>query len=46
MGPAAAPALPRIQKETALARRSGRFKSIANNEELQRTCHAILTRLT
>ncbi|WP_406470245.1 HEAT repeat domain-containing protein [Streptomyces sp. NBC_01615] len=45
MGPAAAPALPRIQAEVARPRRSGRFRSIANDEELQHTCRAILTRL-
>jgi HEAT repeat protein len=45
MGPAAAPALPRIQAEVALPRRSGRFKSITDDEELQRTCRSVLTRL-
>lgn len=45
MGPAAVPALPRIQSELALPRRGGRFRSIANDEELQRSCRAILMRL-
>ncbi|MFD4693243.1 HEAT repeat domain-containing protein [Streptomyces sp. NPDC058463] len=45
MGPAAAPALPRIRGELALPRRSGRFRSIANDEELQDTCRAIVARL-
>ncbi|MFJ7949560.1 hypothetical protein ACIQ6K_39150 [Streptomyces sp. NPDC096354] len=44
MGPDAEPALPRIRAEVALHRRSGRFRSIAHDEELQRTCSAILTR--
>ncbi|MBO1413106.1 HEAT repeat domain-containing protein [Streptomyces sp. FH025] len=46
MGPAAAPALPRIRAELALARRSGRFRSIANDEELRHTCRAVLARLS
>jgi hypothetical protein len=46
MGPAAAPALPRIQAELQQPRRGGHFKSITNDEELQRTCHAILQHLT
>ncbi len=46
MGPAAIPALPRIQRELTLPRRSGRYNSIANDEELQNNCRAILTRLT
>ncbi|MFJ5899650.1 HEAT repeat domain-containing protein [Streptomyces sp. NPDC093064] len=46
MGPAAAPTLPRLRAELALPRRSGRFQSIANDEELQRDCRAILTRLS
>lgn len=51
MGAAAAPALPRIRTELALLRRSGRFagtdfKGIAHDEELQRTCRAILARLS
>ncbi|MGW1885003.1 HEAT repeat domain-containing protein [Streptomyces sp. NPDC001970] len=45
MGAAAAPALPRIRAELALLRRSGRFRSIQHDEELQRTGCAILTRL-
>jgi hypothetical protein len=44
MGPATAPAMLRIQAELALPRR-GRFRSVAIDEELQRTCRAILTRL-
>ncbi|MFH8739115.1 MULTISPECIES: hypothetical protein [unclassified Streptomyces] len=45
MGPAVAPALPRIQEELARSRRSGRFASMSNDEELQRACRAILIRL-
>ncbi|MET9388518.1 HEAT repeat domain-containing protein [Streptomyces sp. NPDC002928] len=45
MGPAAAPALPRIRTELALPRRSGRFRSTANDEDLQGTCRAIVARL-
>lgn len=45
MGPAAAPALPRIRTELALPRRSGRFRSTANDEELQGTCRAVVARL-
>ncbi|WP_351230817.1 hypothetical protein [Streptomyces sp. NPDC002133] len=37
-------ALPRIRAELALLRRSGRFRSIQHDEELQRTGRAILTR--
>ncbi|MFF4011676.1 HEAT repeat domain-containing protein [Streptomyces sp. NPDC001717] len=44
MGPAAAPALPRIRTELALSRRSGRFGSIANDEDLQCACRAIVAR--
>lgn len=45
MGPAAAPALPRIRTELTLPRRSGRFRSTENDEDLQDTCRAIVTRL-
>ncbi|WP_415953808.1 HEAT repeat domain-containing protein [Streptomyces sp. KLOTTS4A1] len=45
MGPAAAPALPRILEELALSRRSGHAQRIDNDEELQTTCQAIVTRL-
>lgn len=45
MGPAAAPALARILAELALSRRSGHFRSTANDEELQATCRAIVTHL-
>lgn len=45
MGAAAMPALPRLRAELALVRRSGRFGSIENDEELQRTARAILLRL-
>ncbi|MEV5546593.1 HEAT repeat domain-containing protein [Streptomyces sp. NPDC052309] len=45
MGPAAAPALSRVLAELALSRRSGRFRGTANDEELQATCRAIVTRL-
>ncbi|MFJ9459973.1 HEAT repeat domain-containing protein [Kitasatospora sp. NPDC101447] len=46
MGPAAAPALPRIRAELAQARRSGRFGRVANDEDLQRTCRTVLARLS
>jgi HEAT repeat protein len=46
MGPAAVPALPRIRAELARPRRSGHFQSVADDEELQRTCRAVLSRLT
>ncbi|MFJ3713691.1 HEAT repeat domain-containing protein [Streptomyces sp. NPDC090053] len=42
MGPAAAPALPRLQAELAPARRS---RDVAHDEELQRTCHTLQLRL-
>ncbi|MEU6878856.1 HEAT repeat domain-containing protein [Streptomyces sp. NPDC046712] len=45
MGPSAAPALPRIRTELALPRRSGRFRSTADDEELQGICRAIVARL-
>ncbi|MGW1440591.1 HEAT repeat domain-containing protein, partial [Streptomyces griseus] len=41
MGPAARPALPQVRKELTLLRRSGRFRSISNDEELQAACRAI-----
>ncbi|MGV9581152.1 HEAT repeat domain-containing protein [Streptomyces sp. NPDC003509] len=41
MGPAARPALPRIREELTLLRRSGRFRSITNDEELQAACRSI-----
>ncbi|MFJ8473631.1 HEAT repeat domain-containing protein [Kitasatospora sp. NPDC094011] len=46
MGPAAAPALSRLRTELAQARRSGRFGSVTNDEELQHTCRTVLTRLS
>ncbi|WP_405528895.1 HEAT repeat domain-containing protein [Streptomyces canus] len=45
MGLAAAPALSRVIEVLALSRRSGHFRSTANDEELQATCRAIVTRL-
>ncbi|MGW4897724.1 HEAT repeat domain-containing protein, partial [Kitasatospora sp. NPDC004240] len=46
MGPAAAPALPRIRAELALARRSGGFfGSVENDEALQRTGRAVIDQL-
>ncbi|MFI7011288.1 HEAT repeat domain-containing protein [Streptomyces sp. NPDC050145] len=45
MGPAAAPALPRIEAELALSRRSGRFAGLSDDEDLQRVCRAVLARL-
>ncbi|MFD9953426.1 HEAT repeat domain-containing protein [[Kitasatospora] papulosa] len=41
MGPAARPALPRIREELTLLRRSGRFRSITNDEEVQAACRSI-----
>ncbi|MDF0376188.1 HEAT repeat domain-containing protein [Streptomyces sp. KA12] len=41
MGPAARPALPRIREELTLLRRSDRFRSITNDEELQAACRSI-----
>ncbi|MFD0279776.1 HEAT repeat domain-containing protein [Kitasatospora sp. NPDC127111] len=47
MGPAAAPALPRIRAELARARRSGgSFGSIESDEALQRTGLAVIDQLT
>ncbi|MFF1651581.1 HEAT repeat domain-containing protein [Streptomyces sp. NPDC058240] len=46
MGPAAAPALPRIRAELALPRRGGRFRSITCDEELQNACRTIMARLS
>ncbi|MFI0811866.1 HEAT repeat domain-containing protein [Streptomyces echinatus] len=45
MGSAAAPALSRVLAELALLRRSGRFRGTADDEELQATCRAVVTRL-
>ncbi|MGW6497979.1 hypothetical protein [Nonomuraea angiospora] len=45
MGPAAAPALPRLRSELTRPRRGGRFASIDNDEELQRISRAIVERL-
>ncbi|MFJ8163670.1 HEAT repeat domain-containing protein [Streptomyces sp. NPDC096136] len=45
MGPAAAPALPRIEEELALPRRTGRFGSIAHDEEVQHLCRTLRDRL-
>ncbi|OEJ98301.1 hypothetical protein [Streptomyces thermolilacinus] len=45
MGRAAVPALPRVRAELARPRRSGRFGSTANDEELQGACRAIVARL-
>ncbi|MDX3186445.1 HEAT repeat domain-containing protein [Streptomyces sp. ME02-7008A-1] len=44
MGPAARPALPRIREELTLLRRSGRFHSITNDEELLAACRSIAAR--
>ncbi|MFE4693331.1 HEAT repeat domain-containing protein [Streptomyces sp. NPDC056749] len=44
MGPAARPALPRIREELTLLRRSGRFRSITNDEELLEACRSIAAR--
>ncbi|WP_393063386.1 HEAT repeat domain-containing protein [Streptomyces sp. LN549] len=46
MGPAAAPALPRIQAELALPQRAGRFRSVDNDAEVQRLCRDIQARLS
>ncbi|WP_405706155.1 HEAT repeat domain-containing protein [Streptomyces xanthophaeus] len=43
MGAAAAPALPRIRAELALARRGGRYSDISHDEALQRACRALVT---
>ncbi|MFI6586029.1 HEAT repeat domain-containing protein [Embleya sp. NPDC050493] len=45
MGPAAAPALPRIRAELALPRRSGRYANLADDEELQFMCRDVLARV-
>ncbi|WP_031151868.1 HEAT repeat domain-containing protein [Streptomyces xanthophaeus] len=45
MGAAAAPALPRIRAELALARRGGRYSDISHDEALQRACRALVTQL-
>ncbi|MFF4644034.1 HEAT repeat domain-containing protein, partial [Streptomyces sp. NPDC001389] len=45
MGPAAAPALPRVEEELALPRRTGRFGSIAHDEEVQHLCRTLRERL-
>ncbi|MFE9783309.1 HEAT repeat domain-containing protein [Streptomyces sp. NPDC005775] len=46
MGPAAAPALPRIHAELALPQRGGRFRSIDNDAEVQLLCRNIQARLS
>ncbi|MEV7546613.1 HEAT repeat domain-containing protein [Streptomyces sp. NPDC089915] len=45
MGPAAAPALSRVEEELALRRRTGRFGSIAHDEEVQHLCRTLRDRL-
>ncbi|WCD84416.1 hypothetical protein KPP03845_100739 [Streptomyces xanthophaeus] len=45
MGAAAAPALPLIRAELALARRGGRYSDISHDEALQRACRALVTQL-
>ncbi|MFD3798423.1 HEAT repeat domain-containing protein [Streptomyces californicus] len=45
MGPAAQPALPRVREELTLLRRSGRFSSIPNDEDLQAACRSVTTRI-
>ena len=44
MGPAVRPALPRIREELTLLRRSGRFRSVTNDEELLDACRSIAAR--
>ncbi|MFB6668262.1 HEAT repeat domain-containing protein [Streptomyces parvus] len=44
MGPAAQPALPRVREELTLLRRSGRFRNIPNDEELQAACRSVTAR--
>lgn len=44
MGPAARPTLPRVREELTLLRRSGRFRSIPHDEELQSACRSITAR--
>ncbi|WP_257137774.1 HEAT repeat domain-containing protein [Streptomyces sp. b84] len=44
MGPAARPALPRVREELTLLRRSGRFRSVPHDEELQSACRSITAR--
>ncbi|MEW1635239.1 HEAT repeat domain-containing protein [Streptomyces sp. NPDC093801] len=46
MGPAAAPALPRIEAELAKPHREGFFRSIAADEEVLRLCRTVQERLT
>jgi HEAT repeat protein len=46
MGPAAAPAVPRLRAELARPQRDGWFGSIGDDEELQRRCRAIIAGLT
>ncbi|MDX2407346.1 hypothetical protein NJO91_30000 [Streptomyces microflavus] len=45
MGPAARPALPRVREELTLLRRSGRFRNIPNDEELQDACRSVTARI-
>jgi len=45
MGSAALPALPQLRSELAQKRRSGRYGSIKNDEELQRVSRSIVARL-
>ncbi|MFE1521366.1 HEAT repeat domain-containing protein [[Kitasatospora] papulosa] len=44
MGPAARSSLPRLREELTLLRRSGRFRSISNDEELLDACRSTLSR--
>lgn len=46
MGSAAAPALPHLVAELAHTRRSGRFASIENDEDLQHAIRDLVSRLT
>ncbi|WP_405771029.1 HEAT repeat domain-containing protein [Actinacidiphila glaucinigra] len=46
MGPAAGEALPHLRAELTRTRRSGRFRDVRHDEELQRMCRTVLARLS
>lgn len=46
MGPAAGEALPHVREELTRTRRSGRFRDVGHDEELQRMCRTVLARLS
>ncbi|SNT47732.1 hypothetical protein SAMN05216252_12934 [Actinacidiphila glaucinigra] len=46
MGPAAGEVLPHVREELTRTRRSGRFRDVRHDEELQLMCRTVLARLS